>query len=143
MDRINQFHVIEIILLKSDFSRNEKDDSADQVVEEIPLPAQLNWNCSYSEDDKILTSILIASIGDKDSPFMINVEMEGRFQFSEHPKEKDLPILHNISCPGIIFPYLREYISDLTKRAGLPVLFLPPFNFVAAYKEKKAAGEKE
>jgi len=45
-------------------------------------------------------------------------------------------MLKNVNCRAIIFPYLREYISDLTKRAGFTPLFLPPFNFVEANKQR-------
>ena len=50
-------------------------------------------------------------------------------------------------CPNILFPYLREVISDLVIRAGFPQLALAPVNFDALYtqaqKMQKEKQEKE
>ena len=36
-------------------------------------------------------------------------------------------------CPGILFPYAREVVSDLVSRGGFPQLVLAPVNFDALY----------
>jgi preprotein translocase subunit SecB len=40
-------------------------------------------------------------------------------------------------CPGIIFPYAREVISDLVVRGGFPQLNLAPINFEMVYQQSK------
>jgi len=142
MNKIQNFNVLEVILLQTNFLRNENNNNSDQDIEEVPLPAQIEWNSTYDVKEKILKTILKASIGGDESPFTVAVEMGGIFQFNENPKENHIKMLKNVNCPAIIFPYLREYVSDLTKRAGFPPLFLPPFNFVDAYKQKKAKIEQ-
>jgi preprotein translocase subunit SecB len=32
-------------------------------------------------------------------------------------------------CPNILFPYVRETVSSLVSRGGLPPLLLAPINF--------------
>ena len=36
-----------------------------------------------------------------------------------------------VNAPAIIYPYIREHLSTLTLKAGVPPVNLPPFNFVA------------
>lgn len=137
METISTFQLIDISLLSVSFSRNENDEKAKNEGEEIPVPAQLNWVSNYEEEHNILSTILKVSLGDNESPFSIHTEMGGKFKFEQAPSNDELETVKNINCPAIVFPYLREYISDLTKRAGFTPLYLPPFNFVEAHKQKK------
>ena len=38
-------------------------------------------------------------------------------------------------CPNILFPYVREVISDLVAKGGFPQLLLAPVNFDALYAQ--------
>lgn len=40
-------------------------------------------------------------------------------------------------CPNVIFPYLREFVSDLVVRGGFPQLNLAPINFEVVYQQFK------
>ena len=48
-------------------------------------------------------------------------------------------------CTNILFPYVREAMSDLVTRAGFPQLLLAPVNFDALYQQhlQKRAAERE
>ncbi|HVV69569.1 MAG TPA: protein-export chaperone SecB [Gammaproteobacteria bacterium] len=39
-------------------------------------------------------------------------------------------------CPNILFPYIREAISDLVVRGGFPPLYLTPINFDVLYDQQ-------
>ena len=45
------------------------------------------------------------------------------------------PLL-GIACPTILFPYLRETISDLIIRGGFPPVLLSPISFEALYLQR-------
>ncbi len=62
----------------------------------------------------------------------------GIFQMKHIAKEQ-LELLHNIECPNMLFPYLREFISDLTVRAGFAPVILSPVNFAFLYQQKQQA----
>ena len=66
----------------------------------------------------------------QNSPIYFNVITKGVFQLEEEPNEKILEQFRDINCPAIIFPYVRELIADLTRRADLPPLHLPTVNFI-------------
>ena len=38
-------------------------------------------------------------------------------------------------CPGVLYPYARQLISDLIQSGGFPPFFLQPINFDALYAE--------
>ena len=48
----------------------------------------------------------------------------------------ELKPLLGIACPTILFPYLRETISDLVIRGGFPPVLLAPVSFEALYVQR-------
>jgi preprotein translocase subunit SecB len=44
--------------------------------------------------------------------------------------------LLGIACPSILFPYLRESISDLVGRGGFPPVLLSPISFEALHAQR-------
>lgn len=39
-------------------------------------------------------------------------------------------------CPNVLFPYVRQIVSDLVQNGGFPPFFLQPINFDALYAEQ-------
>jgi preprotein translocase subunit SecB len=68
--------------------------------------------------------------------YLIEVKYAGIFQARNIPNEEIEPLLA-VTCPEIIFPYLREAVSEMTVRAGFPPLLLNPVNFLASYQRNK------
>ncbi|MDP2057428.1 MAG: protein-export chaperone SecB, partial [Thiobacillus sp.] len=48
-----------------------------------------------------------------------------------------------IGCPNIVFPYLRETVSDVVIRAGFPPLLLNPVNFEALFLQQQQAQQQQ
>jgi len=46
-------------------------------------------------------------------------------------------------CPNVLFPYVREIISETAVRAGFPPLYLSPVNFDAIYAEQLRKQQKD
>jgi preprotein translocase subunit SecB len=40
-------------------------------------------------------------------------------------------------CPNVLFPYVRQVISDMVQNGGFPPFFLQPINFDALYAEQQ------
>lgn len=70
--------------------------------------------------------------------FLIEVDLAGVFQIKNFAAEQ-IELLHNVECPNILFPYLRETISDLTVRAGFLPVVLAPVNFAFLHQQKLGA----
>lgn len=39
-------------------------------------------------------------------------------------------------CPNVLFPYVRQVVSDLVQNGGFPPFYLQPINFDALYAEQ-------
>ena len=88
----------------------------------------------------LLTVTVTAKIKDK-IMFLVEVQQAGIFRIRNVSDEERDPVL-GIGCPNILFPYLREVVSDIVTRAGFPPVILSPVNFEAIYQQKKAETNK-
>lgn len=82
----------------------------------------------------VLTVTVTAHHSDK-TYFLAEASQAGIFQLRNIPDAEVGPIL-GIGCPNILFPYVRETISDLVNRAGFPPVVLTPVNFEPIYQAK-------
>lgn len=96
---------------------------------------QLHHN-SASVDDGIyqttLTVTVTAKVGEK-TMFLAEATQAGIFVIRNIPQAEMDPVL-GIACPNILFPYVRETISDVVVRGGFPPVVLSPVNFEAIYQ---------
>ena len=83
-----------------------------------------------------ITVTVTAKIGDK-TMFLVECSQVGIFRIQNVPDDQ-LPMVLGIGCPNIVFPYLRETISDVVVRAGFPPVLLNPVNFEAIYQQQIA-----
>jgi len=66
--------------------------------------------------------------------FLIEVKQAGAFAAAGFG-EAELQHLLSTECPAILFPYVRELVSNMVLRGGFPQLVLPPINFEAMYNQ--------
>ncbi|MHB1676029.1 MAG: protein-export chaperone SecB [Sulfuriferula sp.] len=83
----------------------------------------------------VLTATITAKTGEN-VMFLVEVAQAGIFRIAQVPAEQ-LEAVLGIGCPNIVFPYLRETVSDLVSRAGFPPVILNPVNFEALYLQQK------
>ena len=67
--------------------------------------------------------------------FLAEVVQAGIFSVRNVP-EQELDALLGVGCPTILFPYLRESISDVVIRGGFPPVLLAPVSFEAIYMQR-------
>ena len=73
--------------------------------------------------------------------FKLDLEYAGVFRLTNIPQEQVHPIVM-IECPRLLFPYVRQIVSDATRDGGFPALFLDPIDFVGLYQQKAAEAAK-
>lgn len=73
--------------------------------------------------------------GDK-TVFLVEVAQAGIFQLRNIPQEDLEPILM-IGGANVLFPYVREAISDAVVRAGFQPFLLAPVNFESMYASRQ------
>ena len=67
--------------------------------------------------------------------FLAEVVQGGIFALRNVPAEELGPLL-GIACPTILYPYVREAISDLVTRGGFPPVLLSPISFEQLYLQR-------
>lgn len=84
----------------------------------------------------VLTVTVTSKLEDDKTIFLVEVGQAGIFQIENVPPADIEPLL-GVACPNILFPYVRESISDLVNRAGFPPVVLQPMNFESIYQQQK------
>ena len=74
--------------------------------------------------------------------FLAEAVQAGVFQM-RNVAEADLNPLLGIACPTILFPYLREAISDLVIRGGFPPVLLAPVSFEALFMQRQQQQQQQ
>ena len=73
--------------------------------------------------------------------FLVEAKQAGIFEFSNIPLEQIDPML-GITCPTILYPYLRSNIADTISRAGFQPIHLNEINFHGMYEHRIMQAQK-
>ena len=82
----------------------------------------------------VVTVTVTAKVGEK-TLFLAEAAQAGIFSLRNIPEADIAPFL-GIACPTILYPYVREVISDLVTRGGFPPVLLAPVSFEALYAQR-------
>ena len=96
----------------------------------------LGTNATPLEDsmfDVALTVTVTVKTGDT-TAYLVEATQAGIFSLAGFSDEEMGPMVGSF-CPNILFPYVREVISDLVAKGGFPQLLLAPVNFDALYSQ--------
>ena len=116
--------------------------NAPQVFLEREAPQvdiQLHHNSAVIEEGVYQTTLTVtvtAKVGEK-TLFLVEAAQAGIFVARNIPAN-ELEAVLGIACPNILFPYVREVISETVVRAGFPPVILSPVNFEAIYQQQRA-----
>lgn len=69
--------------------------------------------------------------------FLIEAQQAGIFQLRKIPSE-EIGVVLGAICPNILYPYIREVLTDVSVRAGFAPVLLNPVNFDVLYQQKLA-----
>jgi len=106
---------------------------------EVKLTTNLTMSHDFFDDEQgksCLRLLVRIHLLGENAQLSAEVEIGGIFGVSRKPDNTvEAAKLAEINCAAIVFPYLRETVADLTRRAGLAPLHLPPINFVDLYRQ--------
>jgi preprotein translocase subunit SecB len=94
-----------------------------------------------SETFQVALNISATATRNDQTSFIIELVYEGVFSLTNIPEENFHFIL-GVHCPGMIFPFARRIIADVTQSGGFQPLMIDPIDFAALY-HKRALEEKE
>lgn len=129
------FELQHIVLTNSSFHRIEN-VSFDSNVEN-----NLNINTSVNIVGDTVSVLLQVGIDQQfkgQSQVTIDVAMIGVFRvIGQTPLATNLENFGRVNGAAIIFPYIREHISSLSIKAGIPPIVLPIVNFQSSVSENQ------
>lgn len=82
----------------------------------------------------LLTVTVTSKLGEK-TLYLAEVQQAGVFSIAGLP-EAQLQSTLGAYCPNILFPYARQFVSELVAHGGFPPLLLQPVNFDQLYAEQ-------
>lgn len=83
-----------------------------------------------------LTITAKATRGD-DVAFVIETTYAGAFEIKGVPQDQMEGVML-VECPRLLFPYLRQIISETTIAGNFPPIMLDPIDFFGVYQQRKA-----
>ncbi|MGH8400486.1 MAG: protein-export chaperone SecB [Gammaproteobacteria bacterium] len=101
------------------------------------IKVNMNTNTRALEDGsvEVVLSVTAEASHEAHPVFLVEVQQAGVFSLKGFNQQEQALILSTY-CPNILFPYLREAVSDLTLKGGMAPLLLQPVNFDALYAQQ-------
>jgi preprotein translocase subunit SecB len=108
---------------------------AEQVQPQIDVRIESGESRFQPDYYEVTLSVTVTARAGERTIFLAEAVQGGIFAMRNVP-EADLGPLLGIACPTVLFPYLRETISDLVTRGGFPPLLLTPISFEQLYLQR-------
>ena len=108
---------------------------------ELNLQFTMNTIDIGADNHEIVLQITVTAKSKDKTLFLVEVKQAGLFTIKGFTEEQNHQVM-SITCPTILFPYVREAVSDLVGRAGFPPLYLAPVNFEALYAQQMQDQDK-
>ena len=120
------FQINALLLLESDFSRISNVQFGEKAKNDV------NINTEVGVENNLISvteTVTVVQRYEQEEQVKIKVKMVGVFQSIGHSQLDDFEAFGRVNGAAIIFPYIREHITNLTIKAGIPAILLPPVNF--------------
>ncbi len=102
--------------------------------------SHINLNIGQNEETTLIRLALRMFHGSPEQEVFF-VAYEGAFYITDDNNtqisEDDLQRYGHTTCATMLFPFLCEYIADITRRAGLESINIKPIDFDALYNDNK------
>ena len=109
-------------LIKSIFRVNVEHQHTD---ERIAITVSLKNNGEFSENGRRANFVQRFQTGAPDeAPFFLDVEFAAMFMVNPAPLPLERPYYVRQVFPIFVFPYLREYVAETTRRGGFSPLII-------------------
>jgi len=89
----------------------------------------------------VLTATVTAKLKEK-TAFLVEVAQAGIFQV-RNLQGQELDAVLSVTCGNILFPYLRETVSNLATRGGFPPFFLNHISFEVLYQQRQQQQQQQ
>ena len=118
---------------------------APQIYREREAPqvdVSMNNSGKAVSDDyyEVVINLTVTAKLKEKTVFLVEVAYGGVFRI-RNIANTEIEMVLGVTCPNILFPYLREVVSETVSRAGFPPVILHPMNFEAIYQARQQKGD--
>lgn len=119
------FAIKNIILIESSFTRINN-----VIFKDAKTDININVNVSVEGSNIIVEETVdVLNKNNETEQMKARVKMVGIFEVIGESQLKDLNEFGRINGAAIIFPFIREHITNLSQKGGMGTIILPPVNF--------------
>ena len=115
-------------------SPREQEIYSSNDSQQTRLNIKSSSNKVTTDTQEVVLALTVEAIDEDKTLFIVEIEQAGLFQIKGYTDE-ELQMLIGSYCPGTLYPFAREAISDVISRGGFPQLLLQPINFDALYAQ--------
>ena len=84
---------------------------------------------------EVVLSVTVTCKIEENTAYLAEVHQAGIFGVSGFDAASQESVLATY-CPNVLFPYVRQIVSDMVQGGGFPPLYLQPINFDAIFAEQ-------
>ena len=125
---ISGYKILNLALLESHF---ERVSTITFDLEKVTRDSETSIDIQKISEEQVLVTetLTFSQTFENITEFSVKIKMIGVF---EKEGETDLSIddFARINAPAIIYPYIREHLSNLTTKAAVGTILLAPYNFI-------------
>jgi len=120
------FRISNLVLLESNFVRESNVTfNNPEIKQDINVEVGVNL---LDNNVFVTETVRFSQVFNGITEVSATIKMIGVFEkFGE--TQLDLEEFGHVNGAAIIFPYVREHLTNLSAKAGLSLIFLPPANF--------------
>ncbi len=141
-----QFFVQKVYLKDLSFESPQTPDIFTRSDWSPEVSVQVGNNATRLSDNAFETelTITVTATHEEKTVYLAEVQYAGVFTIKGFEDGTRRQLL-GAYCPTLIFPYIRETVSDLVMKGGFPQMVLQPINFDALYAqhEQQQAAQAE
>lgn len=118
--------------------------NAPGIYSEMGAAPQIEVNVDVSartlgqDHYEVELSVAARAEHDEKPVFVVESTYAGVFLLQNIPAEH-LEAVMVVECPRLLFPFLRQIISDATRNGNFPPLMLEPIDFMRIYEQRQLA----
>ncbi|MDA1314620.1 MAG: protein-export chaperone SecB [Acidobacteria bacterium] len=91
---------------------------------------------------EVIIQITITAEQEGKTAFLIEVQQAGLFHITGI-EERLMPQVLQVTCPTVLFPYVRETVDTMALKGSIPPLLLAPIDFEALRRQMEEVRQQE
>ena len=115
---------------------NSPDIFLDDWAPEVDMRMRTDVKSIKDSDTEVVLNVTLTVRLGQRTAYLVEVHQAGIFEASGY-EEPELEEVLGGQCAQILFPYLRETISDVVTRGGFPPFIMAPMNLEAMFARQK------